>query len=59
MGSLAKTDAGRKALAEAGAKHAQWLITEETRQAMLAKIQQAQGTLNTLAQSIQKAAPAA
>ena len=59
MGHLAKTDEGRKVLAEAGAKHAQWLLTEETRQAMLAKIQEAQGNLTTIAQSLGKAAPAA
>lgn len=59
MAHLAKTDKGRQALATAGAKHAQWLLPEETRQAMLAHIEQAKGTLNALTQSIQKAAPAA
>ena len=59
LGSLAKTDEGRQALAAAGAKHAQWLVTEEARQAMLAKIQEAQGNLNALTESIRTAAPAA
>ena len=59
MVHLAKTGEGRKVLATAGAKHAQWLLPEEARQAMLAKIQEAQGNLNALTESIRTAAPAA
>ena len=47
-------------LAAAGAKHAQVLITEEARQAMLAQIAEATAVLTGLGQTIQQtAAPAA
>ena len=36
----------RLSFAATGAKHAQWLLPADTRQAMLAQIEQAKGTLN-------------
>ena len=52
LGHLAKTDSGRQHLAAAGAKHAQVLITEEARQAMLAQIAEATAVLTGLGQTI-------
>jgi len=56
---LAKTDEGKAALAAAGAKHAQYLITAEAHEQLLAKIEAASSSLDSVRQAIRQSATAA
>jgi len=59
IGELAQTAEGKATLAAAGAKHAQYLITAEAHEQLLAQVDAAASQLASVRQAIRQAAPAA